>query len=78
MVVALAGVLLPVLPDPEARWLPVLDVVVARVVLEDIRPVVTGQVPVTDSGHQVPNRGSESHKFVYLGPISRHSVISSA
>ena len=30
-----------------------LDVVITGEVLEDIRPVVAGQVPVANSGHQV-------------------------
>ena len=66
LVVALTHVLLPLAPDPEVHGLPVLDVVVTREVLEDIRPVVAGQVPVANSGHQVPDGSSEFNELVYL------------
>ena len=55
MVVAVLGVLLPLALVPEGHGLPVLDVVVAGWLLEYVRPTIASQVPVTNSGHQVPD-----------------------
>ena len=72
VVVALTHVLLPLTPDLEVHGLPVLDVVVTGMILEHVRPVVAGQVPVANSGHQVPDGSSEFNKLVYLWLGSRH------
>ena len=68
MVVALRDVLLPLTPTHKVSRLPVLDVVVAGVLTEHVSPVVAGQVPVTDGGHQVPDGSPALNKLFYLGP----------
>ena len=77
VVVALTHVRLPVLPDPEVHGLPVLHVVITCEVLEDIRPVVAGQVPVANGGHQVPDESPDFNELIYLslGPGHHSSLL---
>ena len=52
-----------------------LDVVVAGVLTEHVSPVVAGQVPVTDGGHEVPDGSPTFNKLVYLGLGPGHSSL---